>query len=243
MTSSWARTRAHTGWELRLLLRNGEQLLLVFIIPVVLVLALGLTSFMPGGIDSAISKVLTISILASCFTSLAIATGFERRSGALRFLATTPLTRAQLLMGKSLATAIVTLLSAIVVVLLGITLGWHPGGSWPLAVLIAVLGCFTFASWGLFLAGALRAEAVLAVANGVFLALLLFGGILIAPSELPEVLGVVIAFLPSAALADTFSLILIGPLNNLNLLLQPVAVLMVWGAAGAILARRFFRWE
>ena len=163
MSTSWARARAHTGWELRLLLRNGEQLLLVFIIPIVLVLALGRTTFVPGGVDAAIPKVLTISILAGCFTSLAIATGFERRSGALRFLATTPLTRANLLTGKAFATAIVTLLSVLVVSLLGIALGWRPAGTWPVAIGIAFLGCLTFAAWGLFLAGTLRAEAVLAV--------------------------------------------------------------------------------
>ncbi|MSX12776.1 MAG: ABC transporter permease subunit, partial [Actinobacteria bacterium] len=159
MITSGARTRAHTGWELRLLLRNGEQLLLVFIIPIVLVLALGLTTFVPGGIDGAIPKVLSISILATCFTSLAIATGFERRSGALRFLATTSLTRTNLLAGKAIATAIVTLLSMLVVLLLGVLLGWRPGGSWPLSILVAFLGSFTFAAWGLYLAGALRAEA------------------------------------------------------------------------------------
>lgn len=242
MTTSWARTRAHTGWELRLLLRNGEQLLLVFIIPAVLVVALGLTKFVSGGIDSAIPRVLTISILATCFTSLAIATGFERRSGALRFLATTPLTRVNLLTGKALATAIVTSLSVLVVLALGGFLGWRSGGSWPLALLIALLGIFTFASWGLFLAGALRAEAVLAVANGAFLALILFGGIIISPAQLPVGMGSVIKFLPSAALADGLTVALAGPTTSVELLL-PACLLAVWGAAGALLARHYFRWE
>ena len=243
MTTSWARTRAHTGWELRLLLRNGEQLLLVFLIPIVLVLALGLTTLVPGGVDAAIPKVLTISILASCFTSQAIATGFERRSGALRFLATTPLTRVNLLTGKALATAFVTLLSVLVVLVLGIFLGWRPGGTWPLGIGFALLGCFTFAAWGLFLAGALRAEAVLAVANGVFLALILFGGIIIAPAQLPEALGTFVEFLPSAALAQGLTLALAEAATGTVQLLIPALVLTAWAVIGAILARRFFRWE
>ena len=243
MSTSWARARAHTGWELRLLLRNGEQLLLVFIIPIVLVLALGRTTFVPGGVDAAIPKVLTISILAGCFTSLAIATGFERRSGALRFLATTPLTRANLLTGKAFATAIVTLLSVLVVSLLGIALGWRPAGTWPVAIGISFLGCLTFAAWGLFLAGTLRAEAVLAVANGVFLALILFGGIIIDPTQLPDALGTVIAFLPSAALAQGLTQALDPNPTDAAQLLKSVLVLTTWAVTGALLARRFFRWE
>ncbi len=243
MITSGARTRAHTGWELRLLLRNGEQLLLVFIIPIVLVLALGLTTFVPGGIDAAIPKVLSISILATCFTSLAIATGFERRSGALRFLATTSLTRANLLAGKAIATAVVTLLSMLVVLLLGVLLGWTPGGAWPLSILITLLGAFTFAAWGLFLAGALRAEAVLAVANGVFLTLLLFGGIIISPDQLPDVLGSIIELTPSAALVGALNIALVNQATSTADLLLPAIVLTVWGVIGALLARRYFRWE
>ena len=243
MITSGARTRAHTGWELRLLLRNGEQLLLVFIIPIVLVLALGLTTFVPGGIDGAIPKVLSISILATCFTSLAIATGFERRSGALRFLATTSLTRTNLLAGKAIATAIVTLLSMLVVLLLGVLLGWRPGGSWPLSILVAFLGSFTFAAWGLYLAGALRAEAVLAVANGVFLTLILFGGIIISPDQLPDVLGSIIEFTPSAALVEALTTTLSTQVPSTADLLLPSIILAVWGALGALLARRYFRWE
>lgn len=243
MKTSWARTRAHTGWELRLLLRNSEQLLLVFIIPIVLVLALGLTSFVPGGIDGAIPKVLSISVLATCFTSLAIATGFERRSGALRFLATTPLTRSNLLAGKAIATAIVTLLSMLVVLLLGVLLGWRPSGAWPISILIVLLAAFTFATWGLFLAGALRAEAVLAVANGVFLTLILFGGIIISPEQMPNVLGSIIEFTPSAALVEALNIALASKAPGTASLLMPAIVLAVWGAIGALLARRYFRWE
>ena len=243
MITSGARTRAHTGWELRLLLRNGEQLLLVFIIPIVLVLALGLTTFVPGGIDGAIPKVLSISILATCFTSLAIATGFERRSGALRFLATTSLTRTNLLAGKAIATAIVTLLSMLVVLLLGVLLGWRPGGAWPLSILVAFLGSFTFAAWGLYLAGALRAEAVLALANGVFLTLILFGGIIISPDQLPDVLGSIIEFTPSAALVAALTTTLSTQVPSTADLLLPSIILAVWGALGALLARRYFRWE
>ena len=107
--SGVSRIRAHAGWELRLLLRNGEQILLMFVIPIALLFALRI---MRGGeVDEQVPTVLTVSLIATCFTSLAIGTGFERRAGALKFLATTPLSRLDLLFGKSLATGALAALS------------------------------------------------------------------------------------------------------------------------------------
>jgi ABC-2 type transport system permease protein len=131
----------------------------------------------------------------------------------------------------------------LVVLLLGVLLGWRPSGAWPLSILIAILGAFTFAAWGLFLAGALRAEAVLAVANGVFLTLLLFGGIIISPDQLPDVLGSIIELTPSAALVGALNIALLNQATSTADLLLPAIVLTVWGVIGALLARRYFRWE
>ena len=242
-TSASSRVRAHAAWETRLLLRNGEQLLLVFLIPIILVLTLGLTSVLPGGMQQALPTVLTVSVLAACFTSLAIATGFERRSGALRFLATTPLTRSNLLAGKALATAAVTLASMVVVIIVAGLLGWRPASSWPLGVPLVILGCLTFAGWGLLLAGTVRAEAVLAIANGVFLILTLFGGIIIPTKAMPAALGGIVAWLPTAALAGGLRTALdTGTTWSAGQIL-PILILLGWALVGALLARRYFRWE
>ena len=112
-----------------------------------------------------------------------------------------------------------------------------------MSILIALLGAFTFAASGLFLAGALRAEAVLAVANGVFLTLILFGGIIISPDQMPDVLGSIIQFTPSAALVSALTISLTNQAPGTAELLPPAIVLTVWGVIGALLARRYFRWE
>ena len=240
-TTSFTRTRAHAVWEFRLLIRNGEQLLLIFIIPIVLVLAL--TSVLPGGMQQALPTVLTVSMIATCFTSLAIATGFERRSGALRFLATTPITRANLLAGKAMATGMVSLTSVLVVLLVAGFLGWEPGSSWPFGVPIALLGCLAFSVWGLLLAGTFRAEAVLAIANGAFIILALFGGVIIPASTMGPIFGSLVQWLPTAALATGLRAAMeSGAVSNLDLV-TPIVVLIVWAAAGALLSRRYFRWD
>jgi len=239
-TTPATRMRAHARWELRLLLRNGEQLLLMFIVPVLLLFALGLSGLSTKGINAAVPTVLAVSIMATCFTSLAIGTGFERRSGALRYLGTTPLTRLDLISGKFLATGALTAMSAAVVVALGLAMSWHPALSGLLsAALVAVLAAAAWVSWAMVLAGILRAEAVLAIANGLFLLFIAFGGVAVATSQMPGPVAAVIDLLPSAALANGLRTSLeTGAFPTLA-----VIVLAAWTVVGVVLARRTFRWE
>lgn len=232
---STRRIRAHAGWELRLILRNGEQALLAFGIPVALLVGLRAA----GGIDAAAPTVLAVSVLATCFTSLAIATGFERRSGALAFLGATPLTRLDLLLGKLLATLALTMLSTLVTSGAALALGWRPQASYLGAVLVVVVGGAACCAWAVSLAGALRAEAVLAVANGLFVLLVAFGGVVFPAERMPEPLSTVVGVLPSAALADGLR----AALADGVLPWVPVGVLLLWLVAGMLVARRSFRWD
>ena len=239
------RAAAHARWETRLLLRNGEQLLLTFAIPIGLLLALSLTSMFTIAtadqrVPNALATVLTVSVISSAFASLAIATGFERRSGALRFLGTTPLSRSELLGGKFGATALVTVLSCAAAIVVAVLLGWRPAGTAAWTVPMVVLGTAAFAVWGMALAGLLRAEAVLAVANGLFLILIMFGGVIIPPASLPGPLGVVAPWLPSGALADALRACLVDQQAPAPM---TFVVLAGWLAVGTAVARRTFRWS
>jgi len=234
------RVFAHAQWELKLLIRNGEQLLLTFVIPVVLLLALGFTKLSSQSIDTAVPTVFAVSILATCFTSLAIGTGFERRSGALRYLGTTPLSRLDLIFGKLIATGTLTLLSIIAVAITGAFLDWRPSPAGiGLALLIAVLSAAVWVSWALAIAGYFRAEAVLAIANGLFLVLMIFGGVVIATSRMPSALARMVDLLPSAAMANGLR----EALQSGSVSALGVIVLIVWVIVGVWLAKRVFRWE
>ena len=217
------RTLAHTRWELNILLRNGEQLLLTMIIP------LGLLVLVRS-----LAPVIATSVLAAMFTSLAIGTGFERRSGSLRFLGITPLRRVELLVGKLLASFIVLALSLCLAVALAAILrclpGWHVW-QWLLVIIVIALGSTACAGWALFLAGAVRAEGVLAVANGVFIVLVVAA--LALPGGLTNPWTGLAMLVPSVALAQG----LISPSA------WPIVVLCVWAAAGVLLASRRFRWD
>ena len=239
--------RAQATMETRLLLRNGEQLLLALVIPL-LVLFAGVTaierqnlSLSHTAIDTLTPGVLGLAIMSTAFTSLAISTGFERRYGVLKRLGASPLPRHGLLLGK--VGALLTLLVAQVVVIGGAALlmGWSPeltlrGVTGALAV--AGVGTAAFAALGLFIAGALRAEATLAVANLVYL-LLAAGGAVVLPAAVYGAAEPVLRWLPSGALGGGLrEALLIGTFP-----LGPVLVLTLWAVVGAVLTARTFRWE
>jgi ABC-2 type transport system permease protein len=238
---------AHTAMETRLLLRNGEQLLLAVVIPVLVLLG-GVTalervdlSLSQTSIDQLTPGVLALAVMSTAFTSLAIATGFERRYGVLKRLGASPLPRHGLLLGKVGALLLVELLQVVLVAGVAVLLDWSPeltprGVAGALATM--VLGTAAFASLGLLVAGALRAEATLAVANLVYLLLAAGGGVVL-PAGVYGRFGRVVEWLPSGALG--------GGLREALLLgtfpLGPSLVLLAWTALGTLLAVRTFQWE
>src|SRR4051795_12034172 len=159
--------------ESRLMVRNGEQLLLALVIPL-LVLVGGVAGahrigihFDERAVDALTPGVLALAVMSTAFTSLAIATGFERRYGVIKRLGASPLPRSGLLMGKIGGLLVVEVMQVVVIGAVGLALGWHPRTSVVAllgAALALLFGTFAFASLGLALAGSLRAEATLAAA-------------------------------------------------------------------------------
>ncbi|WP_238335614.1 ABC transporter permease [Serinicoccus kebangsaanensis] len=241
------RVLAQTRFEALGLLRHGEQLLVSVVLPL---LALVVLSRLPAPdlsvgrwegvarIDVLTPGVLALAVLSTAFTGQAILLGFERRWGVLRLLGTTPLGRGGLLLAKVGAVLCVLVLQLGVLVVVGLALGWRPqaGGLLPAAVAV-VLGALALVTLAVCLGGALRAEAVLALANLVWVLLAGVGGVLLPAAALPG--EGVVSLLPSAALGDALrAAFVLGEWDGRALLL-----LALWGALGAVLARRLLRWS
>jgi ABC-2 type transport system permease protein len=234
------RVVGHALTEARLLARNGEQLLLALVIPVGLLAAGPLTGGRLGRLDTLAPSVLALAVWSSAFTSVAIATGFERRYGVLERLAATPLGRSGLLAGKAGAVLLVLTAQLVVLTAVGLALGWRPAftaGSALVAVALVVLAASAFVSLALLLAGRLRAEVTLAVANLVYVVLLAGGALVVPLDRYPAGWQPFLALLPTAALGEGLRAAAAG-----QLLLGPLAVLLVWLAVAAALTRRCFRW-
>ena len=234
----WAQARL----EWRLLMTNGEQILLTLVIPVVVLVAV--TQLGLATIDEATPGVMALAILSSAFTATAIATGFERRSGVLKYLGATPLRRSGLLVGKVTATLAVIVVQLVVLGVAALLMGWSPAAPSPVTlVAVVVLGTVALGAWGLALAGLLRAEATLAVANGIFLLLLFAGGTVMPTDSLPGPLAAVAGLLPSAALADCLRALLDPALAGGGNPWGALVVLPAWAVAGIALTVRTFHWE
>lgn len=224
--------------ETRLLLRNGEQLLLALVIPLLVLLG-GAYGPMELSLSKLVPGVMALAVMSTAFTSLAIATAFERRYGVLKRLGASPLPRSGLLAGKAFAVLLVELLQLVVIGAVALLIGWRPSpaGFVPALALI-VLGTVAFASLGLLMAGTLRAEATLASANLVYL-LLLAGGAVLAPvSAYPSAMQPFISLLPSGALAEGLR----AAASSSSLALPQLGILALWAIVGGVLTAKTFKW-
>ena len=238
------RVLAQARFELGTLVRNGEPLLVSLVLPLGALVGLVLATAPSLGagrrVDVATPGVLALCVISAAFTAQAISTGFDRRYAVLRLLGTTPLGRDGLLLAKAVATVAVEVGQWAVVGIAGALLGWRPDafGAAP-ALLFLLVGTWAFVALALLLAGSLRAEGVLAVANLVWVLLLALGGVLVPRSALPMGLSHLASVLPSSALADGLRTAFgAGTLDGASLLL-----LLAWGAGATVLARRTFRWS
>jgi ABC-2 type transport system permease protein len=238
---------AQAGLETRALLRNGEQLLLTLIIPVLLLVAFTLEPLVKVGqghrVNFLVPGIIALAVISTAFTSQAIATGFERRYGVLKRLGATPLPRSGLIGAKTLTVLSVEAGQIAVISVVGLGLGWQPHGGAAgaaAAVLLVLAGTAAFSGLGLLLAGTLRAEATLAVANLIYLVLLGIGGVIFPLARFPAGVRTVLLLLPSGALSDGLRSVLSGVPGSP---LRDIAVLAIWAAAAIALAARTFRWE
>jgi ABC-2 type transport system permease protein len=180
-----------------------------------------------------------VAIMSTGMVQLAIGTAFERQYGVLKRLGTTPLGRPRLLAAKTLAILAVELVQLAVLVGLALALGWRPTLSAE-AVALGLLATVAFSGLGFLIAGRLSGEATLAAANGLYILLLLIGGMIVPLSQLPMGLRVIAEVLPPAALADALAGATAGTTWAQT---RDWIVLVVWAIATPVVAASTFRWE
>lgn len=235
---------AQTALETRMLLRNGEQLLLTVVIPTLVLVLFSAVDIVDTGAGKAVDflapGVLALAVMSTAFTGQAIATGFERRYGVLKRLGASPLPRWALMTAKTGSVLVTEILQVVLLTVIAFALGWSPHGD-PLSVLLLLaLGTAAFSGLGLLMAGTLRAEATLAAANLVFLLLLVGGGVIVPLDRFPDEVRSVLELLPISALSDGLRDVL---QHGAGVPWGDLAVLAVWAVLGLGAAARWFKWE
>ena len=245
----WRPLAAQTGAEVYMTLRRGETLLLTIGIPVVFLLFFSKVSVVStptaAPVDFFVPGILALAVMSTAMVSLGIATGFERGYGVLKRLGSTPLGRPRLLGAKIVTIIAVELLQAMVLVPVGLGLGWNPGGASasaavPAALAAVLLGSAAFGGIGLFMAGVLKAEVNLAATNGLYLVLLLLGGMIVPITKLPGGLQTFAKLLPAEALSAALHAALGA---GAAVPTESWVVLAVWAVAAPTAAALTFRWE
>jgi ABC-2 type transport system permease protein len=235
---------AQTRVEILLTVRRAESLLVTLAIPLGILVFFtkvdAVNTTLAHPVDFLVPGVLALAVMSSAMVSLGIATGYERRYGVLKRLGSTPFTRAGLLSAKTLNVLALEVVQTVAIVVTGVALGWDASGGLVAAVGLLLLGTIAFAGIGMLLAGTLRAEANLAVANGLFLVLLFLGGMAYPLHKLPDVLETFAKGLPAAALSETLR----GVLDKgASFPTGELVVLVIWAIAAPLAAARWFRWE
>jgi ABC-2 type transport system permease protein len=234
----------HARTEFLVTVRHPEQLLLTLLIPMALLVGLSVIDLLdvPAGlerVDTVAPRVFALAVMSAAFTGQAIALGFDRRYGVLKRLAATALPRWVLVCGRLAGLLGVVAAQLVLLGAVALAMGWHPtaaGLAWALPTVL--LGTLAFGALGVLLGGTLRAEIVLALANALWFVLLLAGGIVLSPSQLPAALGEVVRLLPSGALAEGLHDTLAhGQAPGWG----PLVVLAAWAAGAAAVAVRTVR--
>ncbi|MGC9377431.1 ABC transporter permease [Streptomyces sp. MH13] len=230
--------------ETKMLLRNGEQLLLTVVIPTLLLVLFSSVDIIDTGAGEAVDflapGVLALAVMSTAFTGQAIGTGFERRYGVLKRLAASPLPRWALMTAKTVSVLVTEVLQIVLLTVIAFALGWTPHGNPFTVLLLLVLGTAAFSGLGLLMAGTLKAEATLAAANLVFLLLLVGGGVIVPLDRFPDAAQGVLGLLPISALSDGLRDVL---QHGAGVPWGDLGILAVWAVVGLAAAGKLFRWE
>jgi ABC-2 type transport system permease protein len=239
---------AQTAVEIRLLLRNGEQLTLTLVIPLLLLSGFTLENLV--NLDTALTRVdyltpgiIALAVTSTALTSLAITTGFDRRYGVLKRLGATPLSRSALITAKTLTVILVELVQAVIIIGVAFALGWNPNAR-PVAIvavpLLVLLGTAALSGLALLMAGTLKAEVALAAANLFYVVLLGIGGAVFPLTKFPSAVQPFLQLLPTGALSTGLRDVLA---YHTGLPVKDTITLAVWAVITITAAARYFRWE
>lgn len=231
--------------ELTLASRQGEQLLVSLGIPLLVLVFFSTVDVLPTGtaepVDFLAPATLALAVMSTAMVSLGIGTGFERHYGVLKRLGASPLGRGRWVAAKATTVLVIEVVQWVVLVAVAVALGWSPPSSgWAAAVAGGLLGTAAFAGVGLLLAGTLPGPVNLAAANGLYLLLLLTGGMVVPLAELPAPVATVARLLPAAPLAE----VLTGSLVDGRAVAGWAWVsLAAWSVTAPAAAATLFRWE
>ena len=243
--------RAYAGQvrtELTLSLRQGEQLLVSVAIPWLLLVFFSLVDVLPKpagthhAVDFLAPGILALAVMSTAMVSLGIGTGFERQYGVLKRLGVDPARPAPADRGQGRRwCSCLEVGQVIILVPTALVLGWNPSGNaGPGRAGLRARHRRLRRHRAAHGRDACKATLTLAAANGLYLVLLLLGGMIIPLTKLPAAIRFVAELLPAAALSQVMNAAFTA---GAHAGAKAWIVLFVWAVAAPVAAALTFRWE
>jgi len=234
--------------ELRLFVRNRQQVAFGLLFPLAFLLLFGAIfgqrEFRRRPmIDFMLPGYLVMSMLSIAFMSVSISLALERQRGVLRRLGSLPRGRPVLMAAKVLSGFVFGAVGMALLTLLAVAaFGARPGGDALSLLVVLVLGMLAFGAMGIAMGGLVKGEAAPAAGNLIYLPMLFLGGTFFPTDTFPQWLLGISRTLPSYHATNALYGVMVEG-KTLASLGTDVLVIAAWGLAALVLALRTFQWE
>lgn len=189
--------------------------------------------------------IVTLAAVSATIVNLAITFTILREKGLLKRVRSTPLPPWVYLGGRVLTATALTVIMVVAVTVLG-RLVYDvpiPTGTLPGLFLTLVIGTAACCTLGFALTSLIPSEgAAPAITNAVILPLYFFSGIFIPEDDLPSGMKFVGSLFPVRHLFRSYFAAFDPTTTGPGIAWGHLAVLVLWGAVGGVVAVRTFRW-
>jgi len=202
-----------------------------------------------GGIKTTtyyVPAIITLAVVSATMQSLAISLTVDRENGLLKRTRGTPLPAWVFIAGRVGNSIVVSVLSLIVVALIGrILYGVEiPFERLPAVIVALLVGAASFCCLGFALTAAIPSEdAAAPISNAALLPLYFLSGIFIPETEIPEGVLKFADLFPIRHFFEAFFTAWNPTTTGAGFAWDQLAIVAAWGVAGLLIAVRTFRWE
>ena len=240
------------GYEQRSFWRTPQTALFIFALPIVFMVMFnslnkGNHLHPLGGVSAVqyfVPSMLAYGLMSVCFVNLAIQMTVRREEGLLKRVRGTPLPPASFMSSVVGSVLVISIIDVALALLIGkLAFSLRMPGNWAAFAVSVVVGVVAFCCLGLAISCFVpNAEAAPAIVNLPFLVLLVFSG-----AFYPFPKGSFVSHVANFFPVTHFISSLFAPFDPLRsgsaFAARDVAVVAIWGAAGAVIALRRFSWE
>ena len=245
MTGALALTWRQYRLERKMFWRNPSAAFFNFVLPLLFLALFGaIYSGSQADLDIIVPGIAGMSVMTTTFNALAMNLVFLREQGVLKRLRGTPLPSAAYL--ASLAAHAVTNTAIQLWIVIGagsLLFGVGLPEDWLMLGVFVAGGVACMASLGVALSHAIpNFDSAPAYVNAIFLPVIVLSGVFYDADAAPTFLRDIAQALPLTHLIDGLSAAMVSGAALADHL-DDLAVLVIWGALGTVLAVRGFSWE